>query len=449
MKIRFVESTRYCVDGSLLRAERMFYPSITFPYLKALTPPEHRVSMTHELLEEVDLEEEVDLVALTSITNNVLRAYEIADAFRARRIPVAMGGFHATAEPEEALEHVDYVFVGEAEDTWPRFLDDFKKGAPRRIYRAEQPPKLEGLVMPDYSIVNPRHYVGYERKGLVGQWLGPVIPVQTARGCPQTCEFCDVRQFHNGTYRTRSVEEVTEEIRKLGARFVCFVDDNIFADYARAKALFRALIPLRLTWFGQGTITAAEDAELLDLARRSGCTGLLVGLETISQPALESIGKRGNKAARYARNLGAYRARGIDVDASLVFGFDGDDPTVFDTTYEFLMKHRVPFAGLQPLRPSPGTPLYKRLKVDGRLKEDKWWLNRDSVADVFGLKYTGIPMDGEDFSEGLYQMYRKFYSTGSVLKRFLLPPQRRFLIKMFMTFALRRKISRQAFISEH
>ena len=177
MKIRFIESTRYCLDGSLLKARRMFYPSLTFPYLAALTPSEHELAMTHELLEDIDLEENVDLVAMTSITNNVLRAYEIADHFRGRGIPVAMGGFHATVEPEEALEHVDHVFVGEAEETWPRFLEDLKRKTPQRIYRADEPPSLTGIPVPKYSIIDPRFYIGYNRRGLNRRWLPPVIPV--------------------------------------------------------------------------------------------------------------------------------------------------------------------------------------------------------------------------------------------------------------------------------
>ena len=449
MKIRFIESTRYCLDGSLLKARRMFYPSLTFPYLAALTPSEHELAMTHELLEDIDLEENVDLVAMTSITNNVLRAYEIADHFRGRGIPVAMGGFHATVEPEEALEHVDHVFVGEAEETWPRFLEDLKRKTPQRIYRADEPPSLTGIPVPKYSIIDPRFYIGYNRRGLNRRWLPPVIPVQAARGCLGGCDFCDVNHFHNHTYRARPVPEVVQEIRSLEARFVCFVDDNIFANFGHAKSLFQALIPLKLKWLGQGTITAAEDPELMALARRSGCVGMLVGIESISQSALESVHKTGNQADRYRRNLEVYKKNGIDVNASLVFGFDGEGPDVFNSTYRFLMENRIPFAGLQPLRPSPDTPLYKRLKSEGRLKEEKWWLSRESVARVFDLKYTGMPTNNKEFSDNLFNMYRRFYSTGSILKRFFYPPQRRFLIKLFLTLAYRRKISRQAFISEH
>jgi len=436
------------MDGSLLKSKQMFYPALTFPYLAALTPPEHTISMTHELLEDINFNEKIDLVGLTSITNNVFRAYEIADEFRKRNIPVVIGGFHVSAEPEEALEHADSVFIGEAEDTWPQFLRDFQKGTCKRKYKADIPPSLKGIPVPDYSIINKAFYTGYERKGLSRYFLKPVIPIQTARGCTNNCDFCDVCFFHNYTYRPRPVSEVIEEIKKLEGKWVCFVDDNIYADYSRAKELLQALIPLKIIWFGQGTISAAEDKELLSLSKKSGCRGLLIGLETIFQKGLTSLNKNINKVEQFEENLKAYKKAGIEVDASMIFGLDEEDQGVFQETYDFLRRNHVPFAGLQPLRPSPGTTLYKRLKKQGRLKENKWWLDPGSAADVFNLKYTGTKT-GEKFPEKLFEFYQKFYSTKSIIQRFLIPPQPRFLLNMIITLRMRKKITRQAFISEY
>lgn len=449
MKIKFIESTRYLQDGTLLKTKKQLYPSLTFPLLAALTPPGIELSLTHEIFDDVDFDEKADLVALTCITNNALRTYEISDEFRRRKVPVVMGGFHISAEPEEALEHADSVFIGEAEETWPQFLHDFERGTAKRIYKATRPPSLDGLPLPRYSILNKARYVGYQKKGLYRRWLKPLIPVQTARGCSSSCDFCDVALFHEGTYRARPVADVVDEIKTVGAKFVCFVDDNIFADYSRAKELFRALIPLKIVWIGQGTICAAEDEELVGLARRSGCFGLLIGLETLSQKGLESVGKNINEVERYERNLQVYKKAGISVDASMVFGFDDEEPSIFEDTYRFLIRNRIPFAGLQPLRPSPGTPFYERLKAEGRLKVGKWWLDRDTAAKVYELKFTGTEVGGEDFSENLFTLYKRFYSLGSIARRFLWPPQRRFLLNIGVTLAMRKKISRQAFISEY
>jgi radical SAM superfamily enzyme YgiQ (UPF0313 family) len=450
MKVKFVESTRYLDDGRLLKTKKLFYPALTFPLLAALTPPDVEVSMCHEIFDDVDFEEKVDLVALTSITNNVFRAYEIADEFRRRGVLVVMGGFHASVEPEEALGHADAVFVGEAEETWPRFLTDLRRGTIRRIYRAARRPTLAALPPPRFDILSRGRYRGYERRGLWRRLLPPVIPVQTARGCPHACDFCDITRFEAGHYRPRPVAEVVSEIEAQRAKLVCFVDDNIFAKHARAKELFRALVPLKIKWFGQGTLAAAEDAELLDLARRSGCRGILVGIETVSKDSLASVGKDGlNRVEAYRRLLRAYRRARIDVDASMTFGFDADGPDVFDATYDFLMANRVPYAGLQPIRPSPGTPLYDRLKRDGRLKDERWWLNRELTARVFDLKFTGGAIPDGEFAAGLFRMYKRFYSWPSIMRRFLLPPRRGFVLKVAATLALRRKISPRAFISEY
>jgi len=450
VKIKFIESTRYLQDGRLLKAKKLHYPALTFPLLAALTPPDIEVSMTHEIFEDVDFEEKADLVGLTSITNNVFRAYEIADEFRRRHVPVVMGGFHASVEPQEALEHADAVFIGEAEETWPRFLDDFRNGKPKKVYQAAAKPSLAGLPLPRLSLINPKHYRGYERKGLARFFIKPAIPVQTARGCPFTCDFCDITHFHAGTYRPRPIPDVVNEIRKLGGSWICFVDDNIFAKYSRAKEFFRSLLPLKIRWVGQGTLAAAEDEELLRLAKESGCYGILVGIETISRSSLSSVHKeRLNKVELYEKYLRAYRKAGIDVDASMTFGFDDDGPDVFERTYRFLQRNRVPYAGLQPIRPSPGTPLFQKLKAEGRLKEDKWWLNKELTARVYDLKFTGSKISDTEFGPALFRMYKRFYSPGSIMRRFLLPPQRGFLLKILVTLALRRKISPQAFISEY
>lgn len=449
MKIKLIESTRYLQNGNLLKTRRLYFPALTFPTLAALTPDGIDIEMKHEIFEDIDFEKRVDLVGLTSITNNVLRAYEIADEFRKRKVPVAMGGFHASAEPDEALEHADFVFVGEADETWPQFLRDFRKGNPKRLYKAPRPPSLEKIPIPRYDIINRSYYFGYTEKGFLHHLVKPLIPVQTARGCPARCDFCDVSQFHKGIYRTRPIPDVVEEIKSLRAESVCFVDDNIFADFQRAKDLFKALIPIKIKWIGQGTISAAEDEELLELAKASGCFGLLVGLESISQESLYSVSKMANRVKRYEKNLKAYKLAGIDIDASMTFGFEGEDPSIFRSTFDFLKKNKVPFAGLQPLRPSPGTSLFNKLKSQGRLLEEKWWLDRKSVANVYGLKYTGTKMSEGDFSSNLYQMYTKFYSWRNVFSRFFLPPQRKLVRKMILTSAMRKKISPQAFISEY
>ncbi|GAJ09798.1 unnamed protein product, partial [marine sediment metagenome] len=247
--------------------------------------------------------------------------------------------------------------------------------------------------IPRFSLINKSHYVDYQ-----------LIPIQTARGCPHSCDFCSVTKFSGRRYRTRPISDVINEIKTLGAKICFFIDDNIFASHSRTRELLKALIPLRILWFGQATISAANDRELIELARKSGCIELSIGLESLSRKNLESVGKTINIVEHYEKNLKTYRKAGIRVAASMIFGFDDDESGVFKETYHFLMKNRLPYTYWTALCPYPETPLYKRLKDQGRLKDAKWWLNRN--RRIYGLEFTGIKMKEEVFSKNLYRYYR-------------------------------------------
>jgi len=436
MKIKLIGPTRELENGKLLKSKKLIIPSLTFPLLAALAPSDIDVSIINEVCEDINFEEEVDLVGITSYTINIHRAYEIADEFRRRNVPVVMGGVHVSMEPEEAKEHADTIIVGEAEETWPQFINDFRNGIRKKVYTAEKRPSLANLPIPRFSLINKSHYVDYQ-----------VIPIQTARGCPHSCDFCSVTKFLGGRYRTRPISDVVNEIKTLEAKIYFFLDDNIFASRSRARELLEAIIPLRILWFSQATISAAEDRELIELARKSGCIELAVGLESLSRKSLKSVGKTINKIEHYEKNLKAYRKAGIRVAASMIFGFDDEEPGVFKETYDFLMKNRVPCTYWSPLCPYPGTPLYERLKAQSRLKDAKWWLNRN--RRIYGLEFTGTKMEEEVFSKNLYHYYRRFYSLRSIIKRTLLPPQQRWLPTICLNMAYRKRITRQASVFEH
>ena len=436
MKIKLIGPTRYLENGKLLKSKKLIIPSLTFPLLAALTPPDIDVSIVNEICEEIDFEEKVDLVGITSYTINIHRAYQIADEFRKRNVPVVMGGIHVSMEPEEAKKHADTIIVGEAEETWPQFIDDIRNGKRKKFYEAEKRPSLANLPMPRFSLINKSHYVDYQ-----------LIPIQTARGCPHSCDFCSVTRFSGRRYRPRPIPDVIDEIKNLGAENCFFVDDNIFASHSRARELLKKLIPLRILWIGQATISAAEDRELIELAQKSGCIELAVGLESLSHKNLESVGKTINKVEHYEKNLKTYRKLGIRVAASMIFGLDDDESGVFKEAYHFLMKNRLPYTIWSALCPYPETPLYKRLKDQGRLKDAKWWLNGN--RRIYGLEFTGIKMKEEVFSKNLYRYYRRFYSIRSIITRALFPPQRKWLATIYLNLAYRKRITRHSGIFEH
>ncbi len=443
MKIILIDPTRHLENGKLLKTKKLLFPSLTLPLLAALTPGGVDVSIIKELFEDINFDQRVDLIGITSYTGNIYRAYEIADEFRKRKVPVVMGGMHVSMEPEEAKEHADTIIIGEAEETWPQFINDFRNGIQKEVYATKKRPLLDHLPIPRFSLLNKSHYAGYHNKGLFRFFFKPVIPVETARGCPHSCDFCSVTNFFGGRYRPRPIDDVVNEIKVLGVKFCFFVDDNIFASPHRAKELFKALLPLRIRWIGQGTISAAEDRELIHLARRSGCFGLSTGIESLSHASLASVGKGINKVEHYERYLKVFRKEGIGIGVTMMFGFDDEEPGVFKEAYDFLVRNRVSLTAWQAIRPQPGTSFYKRLKDQGRLKDAKWWLK--PYGKVHCLRFTGTKMAEGEFSENFYHYNRLFYSWKSIIRRTLLPPQQRFPLKIIANLVFRQELARQIF----
>jgi len=210
------------------------------------------------------------------------------------------------------------------------------------------------------------------------------------------------------------------------------------ASPGRARELFRSLIPLKIKWLGQATINAAQDIELIRLARKSGCLELSIGMESLSQKHLDAIGKAHNVVADYEKHLSIFKKEGITVSLGLMFGYDDDEPSVFRKTYEFLLKNRIPYTVWELLKPYPGTALYHRLKQEGRLKDESWWLKADMLTHC--LAYTGIKMDEDQFFKNFYHYSKKFYSLKSIFQRIMLPPQPRWPRKIFVNLILRKII---------
>lgn len=220
MKIKLIEPSRYLANGKLLKAKQLFFSSLTLPLLAALTPKDIDISIVLEQFETIDFEEQIDLVGITSYTSRISRAYEIADEYRKRGVSVVMGGIHVSMEPEEALEHADTVIVGEAEETWKEFIKDFKNGNAQKMYVAKERPSLANLPIPRFSLVEKyeSRYVVNQKRGLYHFLPTSALSIQTARGCPHSCDYCSVTMFSGRQYRTRPVPDVISEIRTLGKK---------------------------------------------------------------------------------------------------------------------------------------------------------------------------------------------------------------------------------------
>jgi len=373
--------------------------------LAALTPDDVQLTVRDDTLKALDpakdLDFSADLAAFTVSTRTAVRAYELADTYRQRGVKVVMGGIHPTAVPEEALEHADCVVVGEAEGLWERVIADTRGGCLQSIYRHQALPDFRTPPLPDRSIFPRRGYV-------------PVQSIQASRGCPFPCEFCSVAPFFGRKTRLRDPQHVVAEIEAMGRPWILFADDNIVGHGHHSRELFRALNPLKTKWFGQASLQGMQDPETLALMAQSGCRAVFVGFETVNREALVACGKKQNKPEDYVETVKRLHDLGIAVWAAFVFGFDEDTVDSFEQTVEFAIKAKVFMASFSVLTPYPGTPLYARLKQEGRLLDEKWWLTdqRDGYP-VFRPKQMTV----DQLFEGWQSVWPKFYGGSSIMQR--------------------------------
>ncbi|HBN08446.1 MAG TPA: B12-binding domain-containing radical SAM protein [Cyanobacteria bacterium UBA8530] len=379
---------------------------LAFAILAGLTPSEIERKFLDERLEIIPLDEKADLLALSVETFTARRAYQIADAYRERGIPVVMGGFHPTFLPEEALEHADAVVIGDAEEVWPRLLEDLRLGELKKTYRSEKASPLDGIIF-DRSIFQGKKYV-------------PISPVQFGRGCKFACDFCSINAFYGSTLRQRPVKEVIEEIRSLKTRNIFFVDDNLFVDEAKTRELLESLIPLKVRWGCQISMDVASNPALLDLMKQSGCMVAQTGFESLNKDNLGAMGKKANlkhfDEGGYLAAIEALRKRGIMIYGTFVLGYDYDTPESFLPTVAFARKNKFFLANFNPLMTMPGTRLFKRLKEEGRLIHEQWWLAPDYRYGQAMFQPGG--MTPEQLTAGCFLARRRFNAFSSLLARF-------------------------------
>lgn len=399
MKIMLIEPRMSNLPGELSYQVQPF----TLATLAGLTPPDIEVKLVDDRFERIDFDEPTDLVGITVRTHTALHAYEIADEFRKRGRKVVLGGLHPTFLPNEAKAHADAAVLGEAEGVWATLLEDLKHKKLHPFYKGKERPALQQKAWPRRDLLTGKPYV-------------PVEMVETTRGCPFKCRFCSVTSFFGATYRFRPVEDVVAEIETLPHNRVFFVDDNIVANPAYAKKLFRTLIPLRICWFGQASVTMGQDEELLRLMRRSGCVLVSVGVESINPESLNQINKRWNIQINYAETFKRIHDQGISVFASFVLGLDYDKSMTFERTLKFALEQKFSAAIFNALTPYPGTPLYEDLVQQGRMLLDRWWLHKEQIGRVV---FQPNLMSPQELEEGVQAVTRKFYSYSSLFNRAL------------------------------
>jgi len=384
-------------------------PSLGLLTLAAVTP--ERYSVEYVEFPEFDAAGlsalNFDLVAVSSFTAKSSVMYRIADHFRARGVPVVLGGLHCTLLPEEAAEHADAVVAGEGEHLWPGVLADWEQGRLRKIYRSGsfRDVDLGQVPAPRYDLLDVDRYNR--------------LPVQTARGCPLHCEFCAASRIYGG-YKLKPVDKVVRDLRAAKARwrhpFIELADDNTFVNKEWSRDLVRAIGAEEVHWFTETDVSVADDPELLDLLARSGCRQLLIGFESPNAGSLDGIDAGNWKAKRhdrYRRAIEEIQRRGISVNGCFVVGLDQDTPDIFPEIEQFVKSTGLMEVQVTIQTAFPGTALYRRLKSEGRLFQDRYW----DRCTLFDVTFKPKRMTVKELELGFEYLMGALYSAEETRRR--------------------------------
>src|SRR5580658_264030 len=366
----------------------------------AIPRDQYEVVLTDENIETVDFDLQTDLVGISAMTSYVNRGYEIADQFRAKGVPVVMGGVHPSFMPQEALKHADAVVIGEVELVIDKMLDDLRHGSMKGTYKSNKLHPMVGMAMPRYDLLKKHRYVNKTF-------------VQTSRGCHQGCTFCAEPLMNGLKFRYRPVDEVIEEMENCGSRTISINDADFFGTPERPKEVMRALKGRGIQWQAGVTSKLAQDDRMLELAAESGCTMLSIGFESISRSTLKSVHKHVNRPETFAALVEKLHSYGIIVFGLFIFGFDGDDTSVFDETVRFNRDSHYDACAYSVLTPYPGTLTWYEMKKANRIVSFDW-----EKYDQSHVVYRPARMSGDDLRLGQSRTYRTFYSLPSIASRF-------------------------------
>jgi radical SAM superfamily enzyme YgiQ (UPF0313 family) len=404
---------------------------LNLPYVASVTPPDCEVRIVDEAYEKIDFDDKVDLVGISAQTPVAPRAYQVAEEFRKRGVPVVMGGVHASVLPEEALEHVDAVVIGEAEATWPQVLKDLRQGRLQQVYRSNGWIAGNEIPLPRRELLNPRHYF-------------PLKLLETTRGCPHRCDFCQVSRFFGNRYRTRPLTEIARELNTmfgqgpvmplwatrllsciskdlpyfLKRRLLYIIDNNVVSNKSFAIELLSLLKDYDLLWWGHAPVSIAQDDKLLRLFAASGCIAVNIGFESLSPKNLKRIKKGFNKPSQYQEAIKKIHGYGIGIMGTFIVGLDDDDPGVFQKTIDFILENKLDWALAFIMTPYPGTESFERLEREGRILHRDW-----ERYDSLNVVYQPLLMRSEELEQGLRRTWKETFSLRSLFHRIIKSPR--------------------------
>lgn len=366
--------------------------------LGALTPDDVKVELFDENIEHIDFSGDYDLVAISMMTQQASRGYDIARKFRERKSKVVLGGIHPTVLPEEAKQYADSIVVGEAENVWEELLNDFHHNRLRPVYTSHQEVDLRKSPTPRYELLENKSY--------------KMVWVQATRGCPHDCKFCCASRVYGNKYRHKSTAQVIEEIKKINKierhALIGFADDNLFCDRKYSQELLKQVSNLKIRWIGQSDIRISNDKHLLKHIKKSGCVALLIGLESLCEEnlrGLDSSDWKLKQSKNYAESIQIIQSIGIGVIGTFIVGFDHDESTVFDELAEFIIDNRLVGAQIAALTPFPRTKIREQFLEEGKIMDTPW-----SNYTLYNVNIKPKRMNVQELERGILYTFKRVYS---------------------------------------
>ena len=376
-------------------------PSLGLLTIANMLQDKHTIIYENENIKDIDFDEKVDIVGISITVDIFPRACEIAKIFQSKNIPVVAGGIHITANPDESEKYFDALSIGLAEFTWYDIINDFEKGCLKKRYTHNSANiKPENIVSPAYNLINRSEYLYYNI-------------ISTSRGCPFKCDFCyNSCDAYKGLFVTRNIDDIIADIKAINSTHIMFIDDNLIGNPSWTFDLLKALKPLNLKWNAAVSSNVVDIPNMLDEMKAAGCQSLFIGFESINTSSIEDVSKVQNNVECYNYIVSEIHKRGIMINASFVFGLDGDTKDTFDKTLKWIVDNKIETVTSHILTPYPGTELYKKFKTAGRLISDDY--EKYNTANVV---FKPKNMTEQELQLGYLKIYKDIYTIKNIIKR--------------------------------
>lgn len=404
-RILLVHASHYDHQGKVVRANKLI-DKITIAnvvhsaliVLAGYLPKEIDLELVEDCFEEIPYEDPCDIVAISAQVMQIDRAIDIAKKFKEKGKIIIMGGYLPSMHPEKIAPYVDAYCIGDGDSVILEMLKDIENGTLKKEYRGSSQAPIDNMPTPRFDLIKKDRMVIY--------------PIQATRGCPFKCNYCSIIQINEFTYRQRPIEHIIRDIKATKSKYIFFTDDNLMENKEFCKKLFKAMAPLKIEWGTQTTINCNDDRELLDLAYKSGCRFLAVGIESISQKSLAQINKNFNKVSSFEKQINNIHESGISVHALIIFGLENDTPETLKLTLDFLDKMNIAVAEFFTCTPYPATPMGKEyLEKDLIIDHDLSHYREGYIV------YKHPTMSADTILTNFWWAYRTFYHPFKIIKR--------------------------------